>query len=294
MTYRPPQCTEREPDGSWEDCTWASGIDLGNAAYGSTKYPPTQAEYEALRKASGDSMTGGSNLRDLMNGMMNRWGWTGGLLIRPTFSQVWSSLKPGTGMALQGSMGPAALLHYRRWDTNFRGGHCVYVQRESNDDRVFWMNPQAPTTYAGEWMDKATLATYFNGLSGAEAMHVAIGSRKPLPDTDTETNMAQINDTDTSPAPKLVDLGIGVQIYALANPPEPKVKVASGGTGIYSPFASGNYRAVVFSVGGVRQLGLVQTADCKNIRPLATDCTAAVTAEHARVKAAAIASAEAL
>jgi glycosyl hydrolase family 25 len=88
-----------------------------------------------------------------------------------------------------------------------------------------------------------------------------------LPDTSTGDDMVQLNVTDAAPDPALVDLAIGVQIYALANPPEPKVKVASGGAGLYSPFASGNYRAVVFSTGGVRQLGLVRVADCRNVRP---------------------------
>ena len=94
-----------------------------------------------------------------------------------------------------------------------------------------------------------------------------------LPDTGADTDMVQINVTD--PTPKLVDLAIGIQLYSLANPPVPSVPVASGGTGVYSPALAGNYRVVVISIGGVKQLGLVQADDCKNVRALTTaDCSA--------------------
>lgn len=194
MTYRPPDCTEREPDGSWEDCTWCSGICLGNAAHEAKVYPPTQAEYEALRKASGDTMVGGSSLRDLQAGMLARWGWTGHLLVRPTWSLVWSALKPNVGAVVQGSMGSIPV-HYRRWDPDFGASgrlapHAFYVQREANEDRVWLINPQAPRGYAGEWLAKRDLERYFKGLPGAEAMWVQIGARAGLlPDTDEEADL---------------------------------------------------------------------------------------------------------
>lgn len=190
--YRPPDCSEREPDGVWEDCTWASGIMFGNAIHGRSVYPSTQREYEALRKASGDTMDGGSNLTDLRKGMLSRWGWTGSLPSRPSFANLWAALKPGVGAVVQGSMGSVPV-HFRRWDLAFGANgklapHAVYAQREDSQDRVWWMNPQAPKGYAGEWMSKKDLESYYGGFAGQVTIG-KIGSRQvPLPDTSTEEN----------------------------------------------------------------------------------------------------------
>jgi hypothetical protein len=172
MTYRPPQCSEREPDGAWEDCTWASLVMLGNAAYASAHYPSTQAEYEALRRASGDTMTGGSNLDDGVKGMDKRWGWHGTMMSDSLFAL--NALKVGQGVALQGRMSEVSV-HLRRWDPKFIGAHCAYVQREANG--YWWMNPEAPLSYAGEFVLLAELRAYAKGLGGSKGMVVTIGQR---------------------------------------------------------------------------------------------------------------------
>lgn len=176
MTYLPPQCTEREPDGTWEDCTWASIVMLGNAAHAYARYPSTQAEYEALRRASGDSMTGGSNLDDATKGMDRRWGWHGTLHGNAT--EAIKSLPVGSGVALNGWMGSVSA-HLRRWDPNFQAAHCVYAQRTSQG--YWWMNPQAPASYPGEYVSLAELVRYTSGLQFARAMTVRVGQRSGQP-----------------------------------------------------------------------------------------------------------------
>jgi len=213
MTYRPPQCSEREPDGTWEDCTWAAGVDLGNAAHGRQVYPTTQTEYEGLRTASGDSMSGGSNVTpNLETGMLERWGWKGTILVAPSMAVLWAALKPGVGAVVQGSMGAFPAGHrLRRWDPKFAAGHAVYVQREDTGLRVWWMNPQAPTSFAGEWITYDELRRFVTALPGGSAMTVVIGSRIPLPDTATEEDMVEIT-VDPYPTPIAVT-GTNVTLF---------------------------------------------------------------------------------
>ena len=78
----------------------------------------------------------------------------------------------------------------------------------------------------------------------------------------------------TEAAPKLVDLAIGAQLYRLDGT-TPLVTLSSGGTGLWSPFASGSNRAVQISTGGLVQLALVRAADCANVRDLPTDAKVA-------------------
>ena len=80
-TWIPSLVSEREPDGTWEDCTWASGVMLANAGTGGDWYARDRAEYEALRVAGGDGPAekpgDGSNLGQLAAGMIARYGWAG-------------------------------------------------------------------------------------------------------------------------------------------------------------------------------------------------------------------------
>lgn len=175
MTYHPPQCTERE-SGDWEDCTWASGVMMQNAAYGTAKVPSTQQEYEALRKASGDSMTGGSNIGDLVRGFKARYKYDIPNIEPDDVIDLWGHLKPGTGAVVQGSMG-ALSDYWRRHDPDFSGAHAVYVSRDDDLERVWWMNPLAPASYPGEYMYKVELMDFWDGLEGARINKVVIGSR---------------------------------------------------------------------------------------------------------------------
>lgn len=191
-TFIPQQCTERETNGD-EDCTWASGVMFNNAAHGRNVVPSTRTEYEALRVAGGDGPAenpgDGSNLGQLETGIKRRYGWDphrvgppGGAHV--SFETFWRSLKPGMGAAVQGWMGVFDRNgHWRRWDPQFGGAHCSYVQRRDSRDRVWWMNPSAPNSYAGEWMSKADLKRYYDGFAGGYLV-VEVGALAP-PDTGT-------------------------------------------------------------------------------------------------------------
>lgn len=194
--FRPKQCTEREP-GGYEDCTWASGVMFQNAAHGANVAPSTRAEYQALRVAGGDGPAenpgDGSNTGQLATGIGRRYGWHAVRLgppgaSHPSFASFWDRLAPGTGAVVQGWMGVwSHSNHWRRWDPGFGGAHAVYVQRESRDEVVWWMNPLAPEGYPGEHMAKFDLKRYWDGFFGG-ALLVRIGSLG-LPDTSTGDDM---------------------------------------------------------------------------------------------------------
>lgn len=172
--YRPPLCSEREP-GGYEDCTWASAVMLNNAHHGWADVPSTRAEYEALRVAGGDGPRekpgDGSNQAQAELGIQRRYGWDpvrfGVPGIQRDFDYLWARLGPGVGASVQGFMGAFPAGHnLRRHDPGFRGAHCVYVQREDLQERVWWMDPLAPSTYGGEWVSKLTLRRYVAQLAG--------------------------------------------------------------------------------------------------------------------------------
>jgi hypothetical protein len=174
--FIPAQCSEREA-GQWEDCTWATGVMLNNAAHGANVAPSTRTEYEALRVAGGDGPAensgNGSNHAQLVAGISHRYHWTPTRIgppgaPKPSWQTVLSHLdQPGDCAALQGSMGvwsPSS--HWRRWDVPFHGAHDVYVQRIDAQPRLWWMNPQAPNSYAGEWIPLNEARRYYDGFTG--------------------------------------------------------------------------------------------------------------------------------
>lgn len=70
---------------------------------------------------------------------------------------------------------------------------------------------------------------------------------------------------------RLVDTTIGAQIYRVDGT-TPLVKISSGNLGIASSAAlSGNFYAVIVSVGGILQLGAIKAAACTNVRVIGTD-----------------------
>lgn len=225
--YRPPQVTEREPDGTWEDCTWASGVMLNNAAHGAAVVPSDQAEYQALRVAGGDGPaehTGdGSNALQLQVGIAARYGWTprrlGAPGIATSWAEIWAMLVPGVACVLQGSMSGLST-HYRRWDPPFAGDHAVYVQREDALSRLWFQNPLAPASFPGEWLDKADAERYWTALRGG-AVFAHIGALSaPIP----------------APKPTVEDPNVRVVTVTIVEFP-PRAFVAAGSLQRYSASA---------------------------------------------------------
>lgn len=199
--YRPPLVSEREP-GGYEDCTWASAVMLNNAHHGTEDRPSTRREYQALRVAGGDGPAenpgDGSNQEQAATGIRRRYGWApmriGVPGVARSFDYLWQLLDRGWGASVQGFMGAFPPGHHlRRHDPSFRGAHCVYLQREDTRDHVWWMDPLAPSTYAGEWVDKNDVRRYVAQLAGGyllapvdrpDHVHLAPDARRAMPFPD--------------------------------------------------------------------------------------------------------------
>lgn len=165
----------RWDDARWEDCLWVAAVEYAVAC--GHPVVATHAEAEALRAASGDSVTGGSNLGDLTKGMQARYGWSG-----PKewgFQAAWQALIPGTAAVATGSMGNFPAGHrLRRWDPDFASGHAVMVMRLDGSDQAWWCDGLAPAgTYQGEWVTRGELAQFMGSGTTWGVMVGAIQGR---------------------------------------------------------------------------------------------------------------------
>lgn len=184
--FIPNQCSEREP-GGWEDCTWCAGVMMENAARNANVRPSTRAEYEALRVAGGDGPAenpgNGSNNLQLVIGVQKRYGWTPRIIgapigPRPSWTTIMSHLaKPGDMGCLQGGMDAwPSSSHWRRWDRPFDGGHNVFVVRLDTSPRLWWMNPQAPNEFGGEFIPLTEAKRYYDAFVGG-LVYARVGER---------------------------------------------------------------------------------------------------------------------
>ncbi len=131
----------RPDDAAWEDCLWSAAVEWARAIGRSP--PATHVEAEALRAASGEPPTGGSNLGDLRRGLDARYRWR----MPPPITwpaAVVVALQPGTAGVVLGSLGVFPAGHrLRRWQPDFRDGHAVYIERD-RQGRWWWCDPLAP------------------------------------------------------------------------------------------------------------------------------------------------------
>lgn len=169
-----------DPSG-WEDCLWTSVTEWLNDTY--ENQPDTLARAEALRDASGEPTTGGSNFTDVAKAFAK-------LHINVAvqalgFAAFWKALKPGTAGVALGSFGNfKAGSSILRFAGSFRGGHAVYVARVDNSDRVWWCDPLAPKgAYNGQWLSKADLQKFMSaGWTGiVRPLLAAKPAPKPVP-----------------------------------------------------------------------------------------------------------------
>lgn len=167
MTFTPPDhihISEREPDGSWEDCTWDSGLEWYRLTYDASK-PATHTEAQLLRKASGEPATGGSNLGDLAKGIKVRYGTTIPARISG-IGALKTALTPGKAAVIQGSMkafGPDHRLS--KWDRNFDSSHAVCLINWYGT--LLWCDPEAPKDAAVPvvvtWAEVTAFVNAFGG-----------------------------------------------------------------------------------------------------------------------------------
>ncbi len=160
--------TEREGDGTWEDCAFVTAVEMMRTS-GRSDIPATHAEAERLRAASGlpEEHTGASIGR-VQAGIAARYG------LRPAMTFGWSALLarlvPGTVAVVQGNM-HALDDHWQRWDRPFSSRrqaiHQGYFARLTSESRGIWCDPLAPAngTYQGEWMPLSVLGIYVRAFS---------------------------------------------------------------------------------------------------------------------------------
>lgn len=219
--YTHVHLTEREADGTYEDCSWASAVEFARSV--GQNAPATRAEYEALRLASGDIATPGnpgSNLWDVERGMKKRYGWAG------TIGTGTGHLTVGRSAIVTGSMGVWPVgSKWRRWDADFAGNHAVAVFRLDSLARIWWCDPLAPTGWNGEWMPMAELQKFMAPL-GSRLMYADMNSRRtPMVGTVTATKFE-----DGKAARVSIPAGTTVHGYDPTRPGAP-VKSATWATG---------------------------------------------------------------
>lgn len=169
--------SEREPDGSWENCTESSGLEFYRDAIDSSK-PATHAEAEALRAVSGRAATGGSNFSDFRTAVKARYGHD----LPPAISNrdVLARLREGYCAMVQGSMAAFGTTHRLSvWDTHFDGGHAVYIAMVGGF--LLWCDPEAPLGAAVPVrVTVAEVTAFVNAFSG-QAIVAPIKALIPKP-----------------------------------------------------------------------------------------------------------------
>ena len=204
LLFVPKLCSEREADGSWEDCTWAGGVMLANFLLGKSAKPSTRTEYEALRKAGTGTAEidgKGNSIDDLIRGMENRYGFSG------TKIETWAEYETwpvGSGFSVQGLYGK---LPSRLRRTGFTGAHNVFVIKDTNDDGHVWMDPLGISGESFRRITTAELKAFFTSLPGARMLAGRQG------DPYRSTGMIKMN-TQRWSAPK------GEPIYEFPNGPK--------------------------------------------------------------------------
>lgn len=155
----------RQDDSRWEDCLWCSVVMFLNDTHDGG-LPDTLKYAERLRAASGEPPTGGSNAWDAQRGIKAVLGLS--VPVVTGFAALWAALTPGRAAAIAGSMGVFPDGHnLRRHLPGFEGGHSVYVARLDSSDRVWWDDPLAADNgYSGQWVTKADLKRFVDGLPG--------------------------------------------------------------------------------------------------------------------------------
>jgi hypothetical protein len=255
-----PYLVSEQEAGGWEDCVWATGVMLGNAAAGADVHPATRSEYEALRVAGGDGPAenpgDGSRLSQLLVGLRNRYGLAEGLELGNGWPALLAAMPVGSYAALNGHT--SALPARLKLDACRNIAHTLLVARDQPLSMLV-LDPCRRNGSAPTRATNAELGAYHNGLAGAAWLAYAGGSpMTPLPITD--------------PTPVTLDVKDGAQLYL----PDltPKVKV-SNVNDARSPFgtqlAGTPYRACYIETGGVLQLLLARTADCTDVRPIVVD-----------------------
>lgn len=151
----------RWDDAIWEDCLWSAGLEV--LRFAGLSAPATHAEMEALRAASGEPPTGGSNHGDLARGTLRRYGVS--LPVGSGFAAL-TVLPVGSAAAVNGSWKAFAPTHRLRRHDDFEGSHTIAVFKLDGSQRFWLCDPLAPAVYDGEWATWDEVRLFMAGFDG--------------------------------------------------------------------------------------------------------------------------------
>lgn len=159
-------------DRADEDCVFAAGLMQAEAITGNA-LPATLHEAERIRAAAGLGPFGPSNSDDLIRGMQARYSFAPRRIAgfgAFNFAVFWEQLKPGMCATAGGFISNLSSTHVlAEFLPGFDRGHRVYIQRESDADEVWWMDPEGRpvASYKGVMATKAALRKFMENGSGA-------------------------------------------------------------------------------------------------------------------------------
>ena len=276
--FRPAHCTERESDGSFEDCVPCSGVMLANARAGADIHPVTKAEYEGLRDDGKPKLLDFMSLVELNVGLKKRYGFNGPIVVGK--EAVWNALKPGMAAAALGFLKNFPAGHkLRRHGPNMMKGHCVYVARLDQTETVWWIDPLAPThvkdaagvlrRYIGDVATRQDLATFQASSDGDEAL------LSPIAKVQEGEPMLLFE-------AMVFDIGPGTTLFQSPSTAAPKIGTTADAhvvTSVGTPFSgtglARDWKAIRWETGVPdnvfkEKVVYVRTVDCKNPRPVGT------------------------
>lgn len=177
----------------WRDCTYASGMmAVWFGRQGASIFPLgfTAEEREALERSDDKPDEQGANINtDLILACQRRYGVT----LRQQAGSLRAALAaagPDAFFVFAGSNGrwPAGD-HFRRWDPGFAGNHATAGQGTGDGKTIWWMDPEAPATYAGEPIDIDHLMTWSFGDGWARVVTAGEFRQQEAPEVKNLTKI---------------------------------------------------------------------------------------------------------
>lgn len=223
----------------WKDCTQAAAMRC--CADAGVVFPlaaDLDAEREALERSDAWPDEAGAPMWAIVQAMQRRYGYSGA----PVTSLASALRTPGFTLLVQGKYSdfPTA---QRRWSPAGTFGHAV-AYRVLSEVGGTLLDPQAPMGFAGDTVTPAVMEAFAWGASTTRSFPWRIPMKVTLP-----------------PVSKTVDIPVHKALYDLNRMLVLTLDVAA--KDVYSPFATGIYRAIVRASG---ELALVKAADCTNVR----------------------------
>lgn len=283
-TYVPPQVSEA-PDQPVEDCAPSADLMAANkASLGA--YPADRAERERIRSATGKPH-GGLTVVDLNRANLALFGQRLDRRSIPFSRFIVDYMDHDYGAVLLGSAGELPD-HYNRWDPAFgrkpNSGHAVYVQGAGPHGRkaghLWWMNPLAPWSYGGEWIELAAVRAYAWSIGQSGIVQEGAWATANTPEEPMGLTWGPTSQIGT-----IALVGAGHALLSpdpasypnIADRPDGQVLPAYGTGRLAAPYNAGpGDRQNVYVTASGGRVYLVLFADARLTAAAPLDCTAAV------------------